>query len=526
MNRSATRAVQGMVAAAVLAAAIILPGRTDRAAADDRPTVVTTTAVLADLSRHVAGEHARVVGLVPPGADPHSYEPSLRDVRDIVHADLGLSNYLMLEEHSLIQTLDANLPADAPNIALAEAANSYGAEVIPLVENHALDTVWLGLRVQAEKQREASRDATVSLAMTGAETPEGGSVHAFVTGTFGQPTRVFDSSDGFDDADLIELPLNAHTHLSWAFTAPGWYRLHMHVTGPDGSQRDGTVLVAVGVDPSTAGRPHVLAEGHVDITANEDDGAIQFLADAASLGRTPGPGVPPSDMIDVDDAVISVPTKALLPAPSDPAYRFVAKPGTDVYQLPQAVLGNHVHGEIDPHLWLDVRNVQAYVQVIRDQLIHLDPAHADAYRANAADYSHQLDELHRYVTDSIATIPESRRQLITTTDAYGYLAHRYGMQIAAVVSPSPGKEPSLADRRRLTRTLTDLTIPAVFLEPTTQQNSGVLIDAAHSTGARTCPIWGDSFSEGVTDYMTMMRADADSLARCLGGRPLGNHDQP
>ena len=30
------------------------------------------------------------------------------------------------------------------------------------------------------------------------------------------------------------------------------------------------------------------------------------------------------------------------------------------------MLGKHVHGEIDPHLWQDVRNVMAYVELIRD----------------------------------------------------------------------------------------------------------------------------------------------------------------
>jgi ABC-type Zn uptake system ZnuABC Zn-binding protein ZnuA len=47
---------------------------------DGRPTVVATTTHVADLVREVAGDGVDVVGLVPPGADPHVYEPRPRDV--------------------------------------------------------------------------------------------------------------------------------------------------------------------------------------------------------------------------------------------------------------------------------------------------------------------------------------------------------------------------------------------------------------------------------------------------------------
>ena len=213
-----------------------------------------------------------------------------------------------------------------------------------------------------------------------------------------------------------------------------------------------------------------------------------------------------------------------MPVPGDPSYRFIARPGQDVYQLPQAVLGRHVHGEIDPHLWQDVRNAQAYVQVIRDKLIEADPANAQIYRKNAADELAALDDVHDYVQRSVQSIPKGNQHLVTTHDAYGYLAHRYGLDIAAVVAPSPVQEPSLTDRRRLTQTLTDLGVPAVFLEPNASQQSGALLEAAKHTNTKVCRIWGDAFSKRVHSYADMMRANADSLARCLGGKPLGDHD--
>ena len=56
------------------------------ASGDGRPTVVATTSHVADLVRQTVGEGTRVVALVPPGADPHGFEPRPRDVGTLTEA--------------------------------------------------------------------------------------------------------------------------------------------------------------------------------------------------------------------------------------------------------------------------------------------------------------------------------------------------------------------------------------------------------------------------------------------------------
>lgn len=58
--------------------------------------VVTTTGVLRDMVANVAGDAANVSAIVPDNADPHSYEPRLRSIRDVVYADVAFSNYMIL----------------------------------------------------------------------------------------------------------------------------------------------------------------------------------------------------------------------------------------------------------------------------------------------------------------------------------------------------------------------------------------------------------------------------------------------
>jgi ABC-type Zn uptake system ZnuABC Zn-binding protein ZnuA len=102
---------------------------------DDRLQVVTTTGLLRDLVENVGGARVNAVSLVPDQADPHSFEPTLRDVRDVVYADVAFSDYMLLEQHNIIKTLDANLGDDVPNVSLTEDAVKYAAEIIPLVED-------------------------------------------------------------------------------------------------------------------------------------------------------------------------------------------------------------------------------------------------------------------------------------------------------------------------------------------------------------------------------------------------------
>ncbi|OFT23245.1 metal ABC transporter solute-binding protein, Zn/Mn family [Arthrobacter sp. HMSC08H08] len=551
------------LAAGAAAAAVFLPGTTSRGLTSGGLRIVATTGILADLTRNVVGPDVHVSALVPEGADPHSFEPTPRAMRDIALADLAFSNYLMLEEQSIIRAIDANIGADATHIALAEEASGYGAEIIPLVESRSLDAVWLGLRVATANGAGTRRGDATRLGLVSAEGP--GTVFAFVTGTFGRPEKVFDSSLP-DNAreNITNLPPGAHTHMSWAFTEPGIYTLSFRATpatsgalgnkpsgtlgnnsggtlggeargagadtaSPDAADASGAVVstlrIAVGVSPEDAiadmpagvagAGPRIVGKGHADITVDTAKRRLVLRVDE-----------PQPEDIPLENTVIHVPPKALQPIPADPAFRFIGRPGTDVYQLPQAVLGKHVHGEIDPHLWHDVSNAQAYVEVIRDQVIKKDPRNASRYRGNASAYIARLDEVDDYVARSIASIPERNRNLVTTHEAYGYLANRYGLDVAGSVSPSPGQEPSLAERRRLAATLRDLNVPAVFIEQTAGGTAQSLRDAAQLAGVGVAPIWGDAFTPGVNTYELLMRANADSLARSLGGKPLGEHDAP
>ena len=569
-------------------------------ARDGQLRVVTTTGILADLVRNVAGGRATVSQLVPDGADPHSYEPSLRAIRDVAYADLAFSNYLLLEQHSIIRALDANLPASAQSVSIAEEAAKQGATILPLVEDRALDTLWLGMRVSGDGKRYgANRASEVDLQVVSVQGP--GQASSYLTTTFGTPELGFSSHDGFDAAsdykhDTVSLPADAHQHMSWAFTKPGVYRVQFKarlrpVKGKNVVFKTATFTFAVGVDAAAVAKREgrvVLGPGHGDVSVDLEAGRITLVADKQASGQAwpsaaktasansasaaPSPGGPASSAsasasatpsgassasapspggsasptprdgasapsqsdvvvagaahvpghvaLDPQRVVVDVPTRTLAQVPQ--GYGFVGRAGTQAYILPQAVLGKHVHGEIDPHLWHDVHNAAAYVKVICAKLKQVDPAGASVYEANAARYLNQLAQLDTQVKSTLDTISEANRQLVTTNDAYAYLANAYGLKVAGFVAPNPASEPSLADRRKLAATIKDLHIKAVFLEPNLARTRSTLKVVASEAGVKVCPLYGDTLDNQAPTYQAMMRFNANSLARCLGGRPIAN----
>ncbi len=85
------------LAGLLLVASLALTGCAAAAPPDNRPVVVTTFTVLADMAQNVAGEHLRVESITKVGAEIHGYEPTPGDVRVTANADLVLDNGLGLE---------------------------------------------------------------------------------------------------------------------------------------------------------------------------------------------------------------------------------------------------------------------------------------------------------------------------------------------------------------------------------------------------------------------------------------------
>ncbi|MHA7304842.1 metal ABC transporter substrate-binding protein [Arthrobacter sp. TMN-49] len=117
------------VGAAVLALSLTAcgaDGSSSNAAGDDRPVVLTTFTVLADVARNVAGDKLRVESITKVGAEIHGYEPTPADIRKASKADLILDNGMGLEAWFAQFVQDVEAP---------HAVVSDGVESISIAED-------------------------------------------------------------------------------------------------------------------------------------------------------------------------------------------------------------------------------------------------------------------------------------------------------------------------------------------------------------------------------------------------------
>jgi ABC-type Zn uptake system ZnuABC Zn-binding protein ZnuA len=100
---------------------------------EDEPSesiqVVTTTELVADWVRQIGGDHVEVSALIPTGADPHTFEPSPRDVALVSQADIAFASGLGLET-STLDLIEANMPAGAALVKLGDETSARGFELI------------------------------------------------------------------------------------------------------------------------------------------------------------------------------------------------------------------------------------------------------------------------------------------------------------------------------------------------------------------------------------------------------------
>ena len=175
----------------------------------------------------------------------------------------------------------------------------------------------------------------------------------------------------------------------------------------------------------------------------------------------------------------------------------------------------------DPHWWQDPRNAILAVRTIRDALIEADPKGRAGYERRAAAYTRRLRTLDTQVARCIGRIPAAQRKLVTTHDALGYFARRYGIEVIGAVIPSLSTQaqPSAQDVNALVDQIEREHVRAVFPEAALPRKLEQAI--SRESGAQVGgELWADTLgptgSSGAT-YLDSIRSNARTLADGMSG---------
>ncbi len=171
-------------------------------------------------------------------------------------------------------------------------------------------------------------------------------------------------------------------------------------------------------------------------------------------------------------------------------------------------------GTQNPHLWMDVKYAELYVDRIAAALKSADPTDAAAYDTQAAAYKQRLAALDGQVRQEIATIPEASRKLVTFHDAFPYYAREYGITIVGVAVVAPGQDPSAAYTAQLIKAVKASGVKAIFSEA--QFPTQLVDQLAAETGATVVAnLYDGSLSDTVPSYEALIKWDTDQLVMAL-----------
>ena len=177
---------------------------------------------------------------------------------------------------------------------------------------------------------------------------------------------------------------------------------------------------------------------------------------------------------------------------------------------------DHVHGDKDPHIWLDPTNMDKVAKVFSEQLKELDEKNSDIYEANYLELSSKLKDLDDKYNEALKNKKDNT--ILVSHRAFAYLAHRYNLNQIAVTGISPHSEPSPKSISKLIDITREKNIKYIFFEVLSSPKSVEMIAEESKLEVLTLnPIGGitkEQFESDI-DYIDLMEENLENLKKAL-----------
>lgn len=171
----------------------------------------------------------------------------------------------------------------------------------------------------------------------------------------------------------------------------------------------------------------------------------------------------------------------------------------------------HNHGAFNPHTWVDPVLFSQSVEHIAHEVATIDPANADVYRANAKTLLDELTILDTEYKTRLASCELD--EVITTHDAFSYVAERYNFETHSIAGLSTQDTPSVTTLAELKEEAEE-GIGAILLEENSVTAYGETL--ARETGLQTLSINPIAYIiPAGEDYLSIMRSNLDTFATAL-----------
>ncbi len=171
----------------------------------------------------------------------------------------------------------------------------------------------------------------------------------------------------------------------------------------------------------------------------------------------------------------------------------------------------------DPHAWMDAANGVIYSQNILEAAKKLIPADSTYFNENFEKYKTEIQKMDAYIQAEIQKIPNEKRILITSHDAFQYYGKKYGIQLESTLGTSTDADVQTSDIIQLQKLIQEKNIPAIFAETTINPKliKQIAKDNNVILGGK---LFADSLGEPNTSegtYLGMMRYNTNTIVSNL-----------
>lgn len=190
-----------------------------------------------------------------------------------------------------------------------------------------------------------------------------------------------------------------------------------------------------------------------------------------------------------------------------------------------------IEGQIDPHIWMDVKLFSKAIDPIVKMLSELDPEHKKVYERRGKKLFAKMVAIDHFIKASLRSIPDDKRFLVTTHDAFYYFSRAYlgdrdafTSRVASPEGLAPDGQLALGDIRMIINFAKKHKIKTLFGESNLSKaalKKVVLSLQRNQKDVKIAPenLFGDSVgdkSSGVTTYLQMMIHNAKVIKMYLG----------
>jgi manganese/zinc/iron transport system substrate-binding protein len=176
----------------------------------------------------------------------------------------------------------------------------------------------------------------------------------------------------------------------------------------------------------------------------------------------------------------------------------------------------------DPHIWFNIQYWKKLTTYLTEELSRLNPENALYFEANKSDYLKKLDLLENDIKETIATLSEEKRILVTAHDAFNYFGEAYGFEVVGLQGLSTATEAGVQDVQNLAKLIIDKKVQAIFVESSVPKRTIEALQQAVLSKGFQVAIGGTLYSdalgnEGTAEgtYLGMLRYNVNTIVEAL-----------